>query len=421
MYSKIATPLANVLRGAAGRIYNHFRFRGDRMTSKSISRRSLFVQASVALAFAARSRTSFAEGGKYPRDLTKDDVDRWMKELSNWGKWGPDDQAGTINLITPVRRKAAAALVKDGVSVSAALNADLPKEGPTGVPLPSFGGARSGQGPAGAPGDTGARPEIAPPVAPTSVDGRGRSAGGGFANRPTWSLATRPPGPEPRPAAAYVIDTIAVSYHGNNTTHLDSLSHIYYKGQIYNGYPQTSYTDRGAGKDDVMAYQNGIFTRGLLFDIPKLKGVPYLGDEEAIYPEDLEAWEKKAGIHLESGDALLVRTGRWVRVKEKGPLNLNVAAPGLYASCAKWMKERGVAILGSDVVQDVRPSRVEGVNQPIHQMALMALGTPLIDNCDLEAVAEAAAQRRRYAFLLTINPLRVPGATGGPVNPIATF
>jgi kynurenine formamidase len=85
------------------------------------------------------------------------------------------------------------------------------------------------------------------------------------------------------------------------------------------------------------------------------------------------------------------------------------------------MRERGVAILGSDVVQDVRPSRVEGVNQPIHQMALMALGTPLIDNCDLEALAEAAAQRRRWAFLLTINPLRIPGATGGPVNPIATF
>ena len=121
-----------------------------------------------------------------------------------------------------------------------------------------------------------------------------------------------------------------------------------------------------------MAFQNGIFTRGVLFDIPKLKNVPYLGDEEAIYPEDLEAWEKKAGFRLESGDAMLVHTGRWVRVQEKGPLNLNVATPGLYASCARWMRERGVAILGSDVVQDVRPSGIEGVNQPIHQLALMA-------------------------------------------------
>ena len=354
---------------------------------------------------------------KYPRNLTKEDVDRWMTELSNWGKWGKDDQAGTINLITPAKRKAAAALVKEGISVSASLDADLPKEGSTGVPLGGMGGG----GPrGGAPGQAG---QGAPPAgANPQAGGRGpEGRGSAFVERPTWSLASRPPGPNPRPLAAYVVDTISVSYHGNNTTHLDSLAHLYYQGQIYNGYPQTSYTDRGAGKDDVMAFKNGIFTRGLLFDIPKLKGVAYLGDDEPIYPEDLEAWEKKAGFRLESGDAMLVRTGRWLRVKEKGPLNLNVATPGLYASCCKWMRERGVAILGSDVVQDVRPSRVEGVNQPIHQIGLRAMGLPLIDNCILEELGEAAAKRRRWTFLLTINPLRVPGATGGPVNPIATF
>ncbi|HWB85484.1 MAG TPA: cyclase family protein [Bryobacteraceae bacterium] len=391
------------------------------MTPPRITRRNWFTRAGIVTgaALAARDAVSAATE-KYPRNLTREDVDRWMKEMSNWGKWGPDDQAGTINLITPAKRKAAAGLVKDGVSVSASLNADLPKEGPTGVPLPVRGGGGGGRGRQGGLGGPpgGGGP---PPQGNAAEQGRGRGPGGGPANRFTWSLATRPPGPEPRPLAAYVVDTISVSYHGNNTTHLDALSHIYYHGQIYNGYPQTSYTDRGAGKNDVMAFKNGIFTRGILFDIPKLKNVPYLGDDEAIYPEDLEAWEKKAGVRLESGDAMLVRTGRWVRVREKGDLNLNVATPGLYASCVKWMRERGVAILGSDVVQDVRPSRVEGVNQPIHQMALMALGTPLIDNCNLEAVAEAAAQRRRWAFLLTINPLRIPGATGGPVNPIATF
>jgi kynurenine formamidase len=322
-----------------------------------------------------------------------------MTELSNWGKWGKDDQAGTVNLITNAKRKAAAALVREGVSVSMSLDADLPKEGPTSPPPPGpAGGAARGGAPQGA-----------------------RGAGGGGIERATWTLASRPPGPEPRDVAAYVVDTISVSYHGNNTTHLDAPSHLYYKGQIYNGYPQTSYTDRGAGKDDAMIFKNGILTRGVLFDIPKLKGVPYLGDDEPIYAEDLEAWEKKAGFRVESGDALLVRTGRWVRVKEKGPLDLNRATPGLYASCVKWLRERGVAILGSDVVQDVRPSRVEGVNQPIHQMCLRALGLPLIDNADLEALSEAAAQRRRWTYLLTMNPLRVPGATGGPVNPIATF
>ena len=344
---------------------------------------------------AAVCREAVAEGEKYPRNLTKEDVDRWMTDLSNWGKWGKDDQAGTINLITPAKRKAAAALVREGVSVSMSLDADLPKEGPTGGPLP------------------GMMPAAAAPAA--------RGQGGANANRTTWTLTSRPPGPEPRDLAAYVVDTIAVSYHGNNTTHLDAPSHIYYKGEIYNGYPQSSYTDRGAGKDDVMSMKNGVFTRGVLFDMPKLKAVSYLGDDEPVYAEDLEAWEKKAGFRVEPGDAVLLRTGRWVRVREKGPLDLNRATPGLYASCVKWLRERGASILGSDVVQDVRPSRVEGVNQPIHQMALMALGMPLIDNADLEALSEAAAQRRRWTFLLTINPLRVPGATGGPVNPIATF
>src|SRR5271157_2193376 len=372
-----------------------------------ITRRAVLTAAGCA----AVARQAVSQGGKYPRDLTKEDVDRWMTELSNWGKWGADDQAGTVNLITPATRKAAAALVREGVSVSIALDADLPKEGSTAGPLPGMGGGPRG----GAPPPPGNAPVEAgaPPV--------GRGQGGGMADRPTWTLTSRPPGPEPRDRAAYVVDTIAVSYHGNSTTHLDAPSHMYYKGRIYNGFPQSSYTNRGAGKDDVMSMKNGILTRGVLFDIPKLKGVSYLGDEEEIFVEDLEAWEKQAGLRVGPGDTVLVRTGRWLRVREKGPLDLNRATPGLYASCTKWLRERGVAILGSDVVQDVRPSRVDGVNQPVHQIGLMAMGMPLIDNADLEALAEAAAQRRRWAFLFTMNPLRVPGATGGPVNPIATF
>src|SRR6185503_17577469 len=111
---------------------------------------------------------------------------------------------------------------------------------------------------------------------------------------------------------------------------------------------------------------------------------------------------------------VLVRTGRWERVRDKGPLNLNQSAPGLYASCAKWLRERGASMLGSDVVQDVRPSGIPGVNQPIHQLALAAMGMPLIDNADLDALSEAAERRRRWTYCLTINPLRVPGGTGGP-------
>src|SRR5271157_5205963 len=148
-----------------------------------ITRRAVLTAAGCA----AVARQAVSQGGKYPRDLTKEDVDRWMTELSNWGKWGADDQAGTINLITPAKRKAAAALVREGVSVSMSLDADLPKEGSTGGPLPGMGGV--------------------PPEA--------RGQGGGA--RTTWTLTSRPPGPEARDAAAYVVDTIAVSYLGNNT------------------------------------------------------------------------------------------------------------------------------------------------------------------------------------------------------------
>ena len=121
----------------------------------------------------------------------------------------------------------------------------------------------------------------------------------------------------------------------------------------------------------MLAFKDGLVTRGVLVDWPRFKNVPYMGDDEAIYAEDLDAWEKKSGVKIESGDCVLVRTGRWKRVAEKGPLDLNKQAPGLYASAGRWLKDRDIALLGSDVVQDVRPSRVEGVNQPIHQLSLI--------------------------------------------------
>jgi kynurenine formamidase len=335
---------------------------------------------------------------KYPRNLTKDDIDRWMTELSNWGRWGKDDQAGTVNLITPAKRKQAAALVKEGISVSMALDADL--------------------APKGSPEAENPPPPAQPPSSqPPAEGGRGR----GNAPRYTWQHVMRSSGVNMRGPSGYAVDTISVNYHGNNTTHFDALSHFIFNGHIYNGFPASAITNWGAEKDDVVAFKDGLVTRGVLLDWPRFKNVPYMGDDEAIYAQDLDDWEKKMGVKIESGDCILLRTGRWKRVAEKGPLNLNVVAPGLYASCAKWLKERNIALLGSDVVQDVRPSRVEGVNQPIHQMFLVAVGTPLFDNCDLEAAAEQAAKLRRSTFMMTVGPLRVPGATGSPFNPLAIF
>jgi kynurenine formamidase len=337
----------------------------------------LLAGAAVAGVYATPLRAD----GQYPRNLTKADIDRWMTELANWGRWGEQDQAGTVNLITPAKRKQAAALVKEGISISLSLDADI---APKGAP--------EAQNPK-------------PPARP----------------RYTWEHAMLTNGVNMRGPSGYAVDTIGVNFHGNNSTHLDALSHFIFEGHIYNGFPAADITTWGAEKNDVMAFKDGLVTRGVLIDWPRFRGIPYMGDEEAIYAEDLSDWEKKTGVKSESGDCVLLRTGRWKRVAAKGPLDLNVAAPGLYASCAKWLKERDVALLGSDVVQDVRPSRVEGVNQPIHQLMLVAVGTPLFDNCDLEAAADQAAKLGRHTFCMTVAPLRVPGATGGPFNPLALF
>ena len=323
---------------------------------------------------------SAAAAESYPHNLTKDDIDRWMTELSNWGRWGKDDQAGTVNLITNAKRKQAAALVKEGISVSMSLDADIAPKGTA--------------------------PEAEQP---------------GRRPRYTWQHVMRSNSSTLRGPSGYAVDTIEVNFHGNNTTHLDALSHFIFNGHTYNGVPASEITGWGAEKNDVMPFKDGFVTRCVLIDWPRFRNVPYMGDDEAIYAEDLDAWEKKTGVRIESGDCVLLRTGRWKRVAEKGPLDLNIKAPGLYASCAKWLKQRDIALFGSDVVQDVRPSRVEGVNQPIHQLFLVAVGTPLFDNCDLDAAAEQASRLRRYTFCMTVAPLRVPGATGGPFNPLAIF
>ena len=301
------------------------------------------------------------------RQATKADVDRWMKELSNWGRWGRGDQMGTVNLITPAKRKAAAALVQEGAAVSLAHDADTQKAADNSSP---------------------------------------------YVHRMTATGA--------KPAGQFVMDEYSVSYHGLAHTHMDALSHMAWEGKMYNGALQKDVTDQGAKELGVTAFKDGIFTRGILMDIPRLKGLPYLEPGAAIYPEDLEAWEKKAGLKVASGDVVFVRTGRWARRVEKGAWDPARIA-GLYASCAKWLKDRDVAMVGSDAATDVMPSGVTGVVQPMHQLLLVAMGTPIFDNCDLEALAAASAKRNRWAFLVTASPIPMPGGTGSPLNPIAMF
>ncbi|MEK6303559.1 MAG: cyclase family protein [Acidobacteriota bacterium] len=319
------------------------------------------LAATSALMFAATTNEPSAQA--QPRKLTKADIDRMMTELSNWGRWGKEDQLGAINLITPSKRKQAVLLVKEGVSVS--LARDVEKERATDNTLP-FGHVMSFAGP-------------------------------------------------------FSLDTYSVNYHGYAHTHLDALCHMFYQGKMYNGFPQDEVTQKGAARLSILNLKQGIFTRGILMDMAKLKGVAYLEPETPIYPEDLEAWEKKAGIKVGSGDVIFIRTGRWARRAAVGPWNVGASAAGLHASCARWLKQRDVAIIGSDAASDVVPSGVEGVPLPIHQLVLVAMGVHIFDNCDLEALSEAAAKRNRWEFLLTASPLAVSGGTGSPLNPIATF
>ena len=162
-------------------------------------------------------------------------------------------------------------------------------------------------------------------------------------------------------------------------------------------------------------------TRGVLVDVPALKGVESLEPGYAITTADLEAWEASTGITVRTGDVLLIRTGRWARVRRHGQWNFLEAAAGLHYSTAKWLKERGVAALGSDGVSDAIPSGVEGLGSPVHALALVALGMPLLDNLDLDRLAAEAASRGRWEFLFIGAPLRAVGGTGSPLNPLAIF
>ena len=304
--------------------------------------------------------------------VTHEMFDRWMTELSNWGRWGKDDQVGAVNLITPAKRKQAMALVKEGVSFSMARDAETEKAVDNAAPIVHQ---------------------------MTRVGVRNQSGDFG--------------------ASA---DTFFISYHGTAHTHMDTLCHFFYKGKMYNGYPMEQVTDEGAAKNSILNYKNGIITRGVLMDIARLKGVDYLEPGTAIYPEDLDAWERKAHLKVGPGDVVFIRTGRWARRDAKGPWSVQEAGlAGLYASCARWLKARDVAILGGDGAQDVIPSGVDGVPQPIHELVIVSMGMPIFDNCDLELIGREANRRQRWEFLVTAAPAAVPKATGSVLNPIATF
>ncbi len=297
--------------------------------------------------------------------LTAEDIAGFHKTLSNWGRFGEKDQLGTLNLITPEKRAAAAARVRSGRTVSCAR------------PLP-----------------TDPSPDNQNPVVHLMTGTVTEGYGG---------------------------DYIALAPHGFSTSHIDALCHIFHEGKLYNGYPTKRVTAHGALDLGIHELKEAVVSRGILLDIPRVRGVEFLEAGDPIFPDDLERAEGEVGVSVEPGDILLVRTGRWVLREARGPWNPMERLAGLDASCLPWLHSRGVAALGSDGVSDVIPTRIENVILPIHQVAIVAMGLHLLDNLDLDSLAIACAEERRYEFLLTVAPLVLLRGTASPVNPIALF
>jgi kynurenine formamidase len=297
--------------------------------------------------------------------LSTEEVLAFHTTLSNWGRFGPRDQLGTLNLITPEKRAAAARLVRSGRTVSAAR--PLPTE-------PSI--------------------ENPSPVAHHMIGTASEGWGG---------------------------DYFAMASHGFATSHIDALCHIFHAGKLYNGYAIETVTAHGALELGIHALRDGVVSRGVLLDIPRVRGVSYLEPGEPIFPGDLQRAEEDAALRVESGDVLLVRTGRWTRRAALGPWDVRQSAAGLDASCLPWLHARGVAALGGDGVSDVLPSRVADMPLPIHSVAIVALGLHLIDNLELDRLAEACVSENRWEFLFTLAPLVLERGTASPVNPIALF
>ena len=302
--------------------------------------------------------------------VTLETLSHWEKELSNWGRWGPDDQRGTLNLITPEKTRQAAALVQVGETVTLQHFVSNEKT----LDSQTFG--------------------------PTKH----------------WMSRLDPVTGEP----SFALDEIQFSLHDGMLSHLDALCHyrteVDGKYIIFNGYPQ-NLTVNGCEDLAIDRMGTSYVTRGVLVDMPLLRGVEWLDPSTPIYVSDLEAWEEFAGVKISSGDALFIRTGRWAMRDAEGPWRYGQGGAGLHASVLPWLHERDVAIL----ISDVQPSGVAGINRPIHQLTQVNLGLPIVDNGYLKDVAATAKRLQRWEFLTAIQINPIKGGTASPFNALASF
>jgi kynurenine formamidase len=299
--------------------------------------------------------------------LTDDELRAMFERCRNWGRWGADDQAGTLNLITPAKRVAAAGLVRSG------------RSGSFGRPLSKV---------------------------PDSVN-----------VRPTYHHMTT--SAHNRYAGAH--DFIGISCHGLANTHLDALSHSEFDGMVYNGRTWAeAWTFQGMSWGAITAQAGGIVTRGVLLDVSGARGGDFLDTPEYITAADLEAAERAAGVEVTSGDALFVHSGLRAQEAHQGHLASVTERAGLHAESVEWLHRRGVAVFGGDCVERM-PYPSTAMPMPLHMIGCAGMGLCLLDYPETGVLREMCRAEGRYEFLFSCAPLVVEGATGSAVNPIATF
>jgi kynurenine formamidase len=217
----------------------------------------------------------------------------------------------------------------------------------------------------------------------------------------------------------FATDRFAMNVHGDADSHIDALCHVVYDGTLHNGVAATNLTHDGAAALPIGLARNGIVGRGVLLDIPRLRGVPWLEPGDHVTGEELAAAEDAQRVRVGRGDLLFVRVGHRRRQRELGPWNAAQARAGLHPTAMEFLAERGVTVLGGDGNNDTAPSGTEGVEFPIHVLGVHAMGLHLLDYLQFEDLAPICEAEERWSFLCVIAPLRLDSATGSPVNPIA--
>jgi kynurenine formamidase len=293
-----------------------------------------------------------------------------FRAVSNWGRWGEDDELGTLNELSADRIVAAARLVGSGDAVTLSHPWDTQKR----IDNPH-------------PADH--HMTLLPDV----------DIGSG--------------------TLRFAKDYVGVDYHNDTHTHIDALCHVALDGAFYNGKPSDALTRTAAGVNTIEALKDGLVGRGVLLDVPRLRGVPWLEPGEHVFREDLEAAEREQRVTVERGDILLVRTGHARRLRELGPWDTAKAKAGLHPTTCLFLAERRIAALGSDGNGDTAPSTTEGLAFPIHALTLNAMGLHLLDYLQFEDLVPVCERAARWEFLFVAAPLRIVGGTGSPLNPIA--